>query len=212
MRRQRFTVLLALAAWLLVLTTPSLAAERVALVVGNADYDEAAAKLRNPVNDATAVAAALRRMGFQVIEGTDLDRDGFFDKIIEFDDAAREAEIALFFYAGHGLQVDGRNYLGPVDMKLERKQDLRRRAIDLVEVLEVMRGETNLVILDACRNNPLAAELARSLGLSRAVAVSRGLARVESTGEMLIAFATAKDDVADDGDGDHWGRLRKRAE
>ena len=202
MRTKRISVPLAAVAALL-LFLPALAAERVALVVGNADYDEAAAKLRNPVNDAAAVAAALRRMGFVVIEGTDLDRDGFFDKIIEFDDAAREAKIALFFYAGHGLQVDGRNYLGPVDMKLERKQDLSRRAIELGEVLEVMRSETNLVILDACRTNPLARGLARSLGLSRAVAVSRGLARVEKTRGMLIAFATAADDVAADGDGDH---------
>ena len=168
MRIKRIAVPLAAMAALL-LPRPALAAERVALVVGNADYEqEIAAKLKNPVNDATAVAAALRRMGFEVIEGTDLDRDGFFDKIIEFDDAAREAEIALFFYAGHGLQVDGRNYLGPVDMKLERKQDLSRHAIELGEVLEVMRSETNLVILDACRTNPLARGLARSLGLSRA--------------------------------------------
>ena len=96
-----------IAALLLFLLAPAaLAAERVALVVGNADYEQEIAALKNPVNDATAVAAALRRMGCEVIEGTDLDRDGFFDKIIEFDDAAREAEIALFFYAGHGLQVD----------------------------------------------------------------------------------------------------------
>ena len=201
-----FVAMLSLTGFLFVMEltgADAVAAERVALVVGNADYHEEDAKLRNPVNDATAMAAALRRMGFEVIEGKDLDRDGFFDKIIEFDDAARSAETALFFYAGHGLQVDGRNYLGPVDMRLQRKQDLSRRAIELGEVLEVMRSETNLVILDACRNNPLAAELARSLGLSRAVAASRGLARVEKTRGMLIAFATAGDKVAADGDGNH---------
>ena len=181
----------------------ALAAERVALVVGNADYEQEIAALKNPVNDATAVAAALRRMGFEVIEGTDLDRDGFFDKIIEFDDAAREAEIALFFYAGHGLQVDGRNYLGPVDLKLERKQDLSRRAIELADVMEVMRSETNLVILDACRNNPLAGELARSLGMSRAAVASRGLARVDSASGTLIAYATEPGAVAADGTEDH---------
>ena len=176
---------------------------RVALVVGNADYAEPAARLRNPVNDAASVAAALSRLGFKVIEGRNLDREGFFDKIVAFDDAARSAEMALFFYAGHGLQVDGRNYLGPIDMKLERRQDLSRRAIELGEVMAVMRSDTNLVVLDACRNNPLAAELARSLGLSREVAANRGLARVESAGEMLIAYATAPDDVAADGTGDH---------
>ena len=202
MRMRCFKVLWAVGL-LACLSAPVLAADRVALVVGNADYVEAAARLRNPVNDATGVAAALRRLGFEVIEGRNLDREGFFDKIVAFDDAARSAEMALFFYAGHGLQVNGRNYLGPVDMKLERRQDLSRRAIELAEVMEVMRSDTNLVILDACRNNPLAEELARSLGLSREVAASRGLAQVESTGEMLIAYATAPDDVAADGTGDH---------
>ena len=184
-------------------TTAAGAQKRVALVVGNAAYEQNVAALRNPVNDATAVAAALQRLGFAVIEGTDLDEDAFYDQIAAFDDAARDADVALFFYAGHGLQVDGRNYLAPVDLKLETRQDLRRHAIELAAVLEVMRSETNLVILDACRNNPLAADLARSLGMNRALAASRGLARVESTGEMLIAYATAPDDVAADGTGEH---------
>ena len=178
-------------------------AERVALVVGNGKYNEAAGALKNPVNDAAAVAAALRGLGFQVIEGRDLDEDRFYDKIAEFDVAARKAGMALFFYAGHGLQVEGRNYLMPVDLKLERKQDLKRGAVELADVLEVMRSETNLVILDACRNNPLAGELARSLGLSRAVAANRGLARVESTSGTLIAYATEPGAVAADGAGEH---------
>ena len=97
MKRQRFAIPFALAGWLLSFAAPIMAAERVALVIGNAAYHEAAARLRNPVNDASAVAAALRRMGFAVIEGTDLDRDAFFDKIIAFGDAARSAELALFF-------------------------------------------------------------------------------------------------------------------
>ena len=193
----------ALAIWLLALSAPVWAVERVALVVGNADYDEAAARLRNPVNDATAMAAALRRLGFRVIAGTNLDEDAFYDKIAAFEDAVSAAKIALFFYAGHGLQVDGRNYLAPVDLKLERKQDLKRGAVELADVLEVMRSETNLVILDACRTNPLAGHLARSLGMNRAAAASRGLARVESASGMLIAYATEPDDVASDGTGRH---------
>ena len=202
--RERFRMLLPLVGLLLVpALLPALAAERVALVVGNAAYQQEIAKLRNPVNDATAVGRALRRLGFEVIEGTDLNEDSFYDKIIAFDDAARGAKLALFFYAGHGLQVDGRNYLAPVDLKLERKQDLRRHAIELVAVLEVMRSETNLVILDACRNNPLARELARSLGLSRAAVASRGLARVESASGTLIAYATEPGSVAADGTGDN---------
>ena len=199
-RYQTFT---ALAVLLLALSAPALAAERVALVVGNAAYEQEIAALKNPVNDAAAVAAALRRLGFEVIEGRDLDEEAFYDKIVEFDDAGRAAKMALFFYAGHGLQVDGRNYLAPVDLKLETRQDLRRHAIELAAVLEVMRGETNLVILDACRNNPLAGELARTLGLSRTAVSSRGLARVDTAGGTLIAYATEPGAVAADGTGDH---------
>ena len=187
----------------MLLTAPALTAERVALVVGNAAYEREMAVLKNPGNDAAAVTVALRRLGFEVIEGRDLNEEDFYDKIIAFDDAARSARMTLFFYAGHGLQVDGRNYLAPVDLKLERKQDLRRHAIELAAVLEVMRSETNLVILDACRNNPLAGELARSLGMSRAAAASRGLARVESASGTLIAYATEPGAVAADGAGDH---------
>ena len=188
---------------LLTLTPVVGAAERVALVVGNAAYEQELAALKNPVNDATAVAAALRRLGFEVIEGRDVDEDAFYAKITAFEDAARSATIALFFYAGHGLQVAGRNYLAPVDLQLETRQDLRRHAIELAAVLEVMRSATNLVILDACRNNPLAGELARSLGLSREMAASRGLARVESASGTLIAYATEPGAVAADGLGKH---------
>ena len=201
MQLRRFTILAAG----LVLTwgVSALAAERVALVVGNAAYQQEIAALRNPVNDATAVAVALRRLGFEVIEGRDLNEDSFYDKIEAFDSAARTAKMALFFYAGHGLQVDGRNYLAPVDLRLETRQDLRRHAVELAAVLEVMRSETNVVILDACRNNPLAGELARSLGLSRAAVASRGLTRVESASGTLIAYATEPGSVAADGTGDH---------
>ena len=202
MWRRRFTMLLASAGLLLILVSPALA-DRVALVIGNAAYNQDDAKLKNPVNDATAVAAALRRLGFQVIAGKDLSEEDFYDKIEAFDNAARSAQVALFFYAGHGLQVNGRNYLAPVDLRLETRQDLRRHAIELAAVLEVMRSETNLVILDACRNNPLAGELARSLGLNRAMAASRGLTRVESASGTLIAYATEPGSVAADGTGDH---------
>ena len=199
----RLSSLLFPLAILLALATATGAETRVALVIGNAAYEQENAALKNPVNDAAAVAAALRRMDFEVIEGTNLDEEGFYDKIAAFDSAAHSATTALFFYAGHGLQVDGRNYLAPVDMKLERKQDLRRYAIELAAVLEVMHSETNLVILDACRNNPMAGELARAIGMTRAAAASRGLARVEETRDMLIAYATAPDDVAADGTGEH---------
>ena len=201
----RLSPLLLLLAILSVLATTVGAETRVALVIGNAEYQHDNAALKNPVNDANAVSAALRRMNFEVIEGTDLDEDGFYDKIAEFESVAQGSTIALFFYAGHGLQALGRNYLAPVDMKLEKRQDLRSHAIELAAVLEVMRGQTNVAILDACRNNPLAGSLARAMGMSRDKAAGRGLARlpVDNTSEVLIAYATAPDDVASDGTGKH---------
>ena len=201
-RVQAFKTLVVLAG-LVVLTSAARGAERVALVIGNADYHGAEAKLRNPVNDATAVAAALRRLGFEVIEGIDLDEDRFYERITAFDEAGRDSEMALFFYAGHGLQVEGHNYLAPVDLRLKTLQDLKRSAIELGDVLEVMRSETNLVVLDACRTNPLTSELAGSMGLSRAAVASRGLAGVVSAGGTLIAYATEPGSVAADGTGDH---------
>ncbi len=185
---------------LLTLTPAVGAAERVALVVGNAAYEQELTALKNPVNDATAVAAALRRLGFEVIEGRDVDEDAFYDKIMAFEAAARSAEVSLFFYAGHGLQVDGRNYLAPVDLQLETRQDLRRHAIELASVLEVMNSATNLVILDACRNYW---PLVRLLGASRLVTPNRGLARVESASGTLIAYAAEPGAVAADGLGKH---------
>ena len=176
------------------------AAERVALVIGNAAYVHTDA-LRNPGNDADAMAAALRRLGFEVVLGKDLDTDGFYDTLGAFDEASRGADVTLFFYAGHGLQVRGRNWLAPVDAKLESRLDLERGAVELDTVLEHMRGTKKLVFLDACRNNPLAGDLARTLGLSRTAATQRGLARVQSGSGTLIGYATAPDDVAADGAG-----------
>ena len=188
------------AALVLAFAGPVRPAERVALVVGNAAYKHTD-PLANPKNDAGDMAAVLADLGFQVIVGTDLDLDGFYEKIGEFTAASRNAKVSLFFYAGHGLQVLDRNYLAPVDAILEKKLDLRRRTIELDVVLGEMRSQTNLVFLDACRNNPLAGELARSMGLSRAQSANRGLARVEGGSEMFIAYATAPGEVAQDGEG-----------
>ena len=176
------------------------ASDRVALVVGNAAYEHTDA-LRNPGNDAEAMAAALERLGFEVVLGTDLDLDGFYDKLDEFDAASRGADVTLFFYAGHGLQVDGKNWLAPVDARLGSKLDLKRGAVELDTVLDQMRGTTKLVYLDACRTNPLARGLARSMGLTRTAAAERGLARVEDEPGTLIGYATAPGGVADDGGG-----------
>jgi Caspase domain len=183
--------------------TPSLAApgRRVALVVGNGEY-RSATPLANPVNDATDMARALRQLGFDVVEGKNLDRRGMDDSIREFGRKLDGADLALFFYAGHGLQVNGKNYLVPIDAKLERPGDLVLDAVDIGNVLAQMEAEkrVNLVFLDACRDNPLARSLARSLG-TRSSSVGQGLASIKSAIGTMIAYATQPDNVALDGSG-----------
>ena len=175
-----------------------LAAERVALVIGNGAYGGEVSPLRNPGNDARAVAGKLRGLGFAVVQGLDLDEDAFWSKVEEFAAKTKGAEAALLFYAGHGVQVDGENYLIPVDAgSLESKADLRRATLKLDDVLEMMAGRKNLVFLDACRNNPLGRGL-RSWGNGRGLAA----VSVESLGrEFLIAYAAAKGQTAADGAG-----------
>ncbi|MFL9823895.1 NADase-type glycan-binding domain-containing protein [Rhodoplanes sp. SY1] len=182
-------------------TTPVQAQERVALVIGNGAY-RAATPLPNPPNDAADVAAALRRIGFTVIEGRDLDKPALEDKIRAFGRALDRASVALFFYAGHGLQVAGKNYLVPVDARLERPGDLSFETVEVGQVLGQMEAEArvNLVFLDACRDNPLARTLARSLG-TRSASVGTGLASIQSAVGTMIAYATQPDNVALDGEG-----------
>jgi formylglycine-generating enzyme required for sulfatase activity len=183
--------------------SPACANTRVALVIGNGAYQNAA-KLANPANDAGDVAQLLRRVGFDVIDGRDLDQRAMVEKIREFGRKLERADVALFFYAGHGLQVAGKNYLVPIDAKLERPGDLNFETIDLAQVQAQMAAENrvNLIFLDACRDNPLARTLARSMGGgTRAIAVSQGLASVQSTVGTMIAYATQPDDVALDGQG-----------
>lgn len=184
------------------LAGPALATpDRVALVIGNGAYKNAA-RLPNPSNDAAAVAEALRRIGFDVIEGRDLAKRPMEEKIIEFSRKLDRASLALFFYAGHGMQVGGRNYLLPIDATLERPGDLSFETIDLSQVLGQMEAEkrVNLVFLDACRDNPFARSLARSMG-ARSAAVGQGLASIQSAVGTMIAYATQPDNVALDGRG-----------
>ena len=185
---------------LAVLSLPVPAAQRVALVIGNAEYRHTA-PLRNPRNDAADVARALEGLGFDVIEGIDADKSAFGSMLREFAKAARGAEVTLFFYAGHGLQVEGENYLVPIDARLADEVDLDLEAFELAKFMRQMRGGTNLVILDACRDNPLASNLVRSMGPTRSAAVGRGLGRVETGSGTLIAYATQPGNVADDGEG-----------
>jgi tetratricopeptide (TPR) repeat protein len=174
---------------------------KVALVIGNSQY-RFSNQLANPANDAADIAAALRRLGFEVVEGKDLDRRGMEDAIRQFGRKLERADLALFFYAGHGLQVNNKNYLVPVDARLERSGDLALDALDMDIVLAQMEAEkrVNLIFLDACRDNPFAGNLSRSLA-ARSGSVGRGLARVQSAIGTLIAYATQPDNVALDGDG-----------
>jgi hypothetical protein len=174
---------------------------RVALVIGNGNY-RFATRLGNPSNDASDIASALRKLGFEVIEGRDLDKRGIEDKLREFSRKLAGAKLALFFYAGHGMQVAGKNYLVPVDAKLEQPGDLRLDTIDMADVLSQMEAEprVNLVFLDACRDNPLARSFARSMG-ARSASVGQGLAPLQSAIGTMIAYATQPDAVALDGEG-----------
>jgi Tfp pilus assembly protein PilF len=174
---------------------------RVALVIGNGKYQHAA-QLPNPPNDAADIAKALRKLGFDVVEGRDLGKRDMEDKIREFGRKLEKADLALLFYAGHGMQVGGKNYLVPVDAKLERAGDLSLDTIEVGQILAQMEAEkrVNLVFLDACRDNPLARSFSRTLG-TRSTSVGAGLAAIHSAVGTLIAYATQPENVALDGDG-----------
>lgn len=173
-------------------------ARRVALVIGNGSYEEAGT-LANPVNDAIDMAAKLRAVGFEVIEGHDLGKRDLERKIGEFADALDGSGVGLFFYAGHGLQVNERNYILPVDAKLDVQVKLSLEAVPMDEILDIMEQQTktSLVFLDACRNNPFG----RSKKSRSAVPLQQGLAQFESTRSSYIAFSTLPGSVAQDGRG-----------
>ena len=179
----------------------AMAAKRVALVIGNSAYANAPA-LTNPKNDAEDMAAALKALGFTVILGTDLDKRAMDRKILEFEGALSGAEAGVFHYSGHGLQVAGVNYLVPVDAELESAAALDFEAVRLDLVQRTMERETktNILFLDACRNNPLTRNLARALG-TRSVDIGHGLAPAESGVGTLISFSTQPGNVALDGSG-----------
>jgi uncharacterized caspase-like protein len=190
---------LAAQAW----AAPAWAEKRAALVIGNAAYVNSGA-LANPVNDANDVAAVLGKMGFEVLLGVDLDKRGFDLKVREFARTLAQADVALFYYAGHGLQVSGRNFLVPVDARLETERDLDFEGVGLDFVLKQMElereGKTNIVLLDACRDNPLARNLARTMG-TRSANVGQGLAQVRTGVGTFIAYSTQPGNVALDGQG-----------
>jgi uncharacterized caspase-like protein len=193
--------ILCILAVFLIWAMPAHAERRVALVIGNSAYEHVP-QLANPKNDAADMAKKLEKLGFEVVVGEDLDLTGMRSKAREFIAKLDGADIALFFYAGHGLQVNGNNYIAPVDAKLATHLDLEFETLPINLVMSAMEQSTkvNLVFLDACRDNPLAENLARSMG-TRSGAVGRGLAKLGSGVGSLIAFATQPGNVALDGEG-----------
>ncbi len=172
--------------------------KRVALVIGNGAYTKD--WLPNPTNDAEALSAALQRLDFEVLTYKDLPFAALKEALRDFGRALKQAHTALFFYAGHGLQVKGENYIVPTDATLESEADVYLELIAVQTVLAQMEigNRTSIVILDACRNNPLARNLARAMG-TRSVSIGEGLGRLESGVGTYIAFATAANKVASDG-------------
>lgn len=166
---------------------------RVALVIGNSSYREA--PLKNPANDAKAMAAALQKRGFKVILRQDATKSDMENAVAEFGEQLSQDAVGLFFYAGHGMQVNGRNYLVPTDAKITSEQRVRLETLDVDIVLDQMqavRARVSMVILDACRNNPFERRF-RSFG--------GGLAQINAPEGTIIAYATAPGKVASDGDG-----------
>ena len=188
---------------LLLLSGMPLQAEgkKVALVIGNSSYVHTP-RLENPKNDAADVSVALKKLGFVVVEGRDLDKAAMDRTIRDFAGALNGAHVGLFFYAGHGLQVGGQNYLVPIDAKLSTASavDFEMVRLELVHRTMEREANTNILIMDACRDNPLARNLARALG-TRSTQIGRGLASVESGEGTLISFSTQPGNVALDGTG-----------
>lgn len=191
------------AVWaLLSIAIPASAEMRVALVIGNSNYEHANA-LTNPKNDAHDIAAKLTALGFDVVHGVDLTVQSFNYKLREFAGKLRRADVALLFYAGHGVAVGGINYLVPVDAQLDSEGDLEIEAVSLATIQRIMesRPRTNILIFDACRNNPFTRSISRSLGKNRSSLVRSGWASVDPATGTYISFATKPGDVASDGEG-----------
>ncbi|MDM8558514.1 caspase family protein [Candidatus Parabeggiatoa sp. HSG14] len=164
-----------------------------ALVIGNGDYDYS--PLQNPVNDAKAMTDALFNLGFHVTRATNLDHQTMKNVVEDFKNKLSPNGIALFYFSGHGAQVHGENFLLPVNNDINGEDELQKKAISAQNVLAMMKDVNkgvNLLVLDACRNNPYKGEKRGT---------PRGLARMESPRGALIAFAAAPGQAASDGDG-----------
>jgi hypothetical protein len=173
---------------------------RVAFVVGNGTYKNVS-PLPNPPIDAKSMAGVLRNVGFDVVEGTNLTRDKMTERLLEFGKKAQGADVAVFFYAGHGIAINGNNYLLPIDADIKSEMDVKLGAainIDLTLDQTMGDAKVKLVFLDACRDNPFAAKI-KSNSATRSVSVQSGLAEMKSGEGTLIAFATGPGQTALDG-------------
>lgn len=169
------------------------AQRRTALVIGNANYE--VGQLRNPINDATDMSAALKQLGFDVITLKDANHEEMEDAVDEFNQRLRQGGLGLFYYAGHGVQVQGENYLIPIDARLKRQEDVRYKTLALGQVLGALkdaRNQLNLVLLDACRDNPFTQSWRSS---------TQGLAVVAAARGTLIGYAAGPGEKAADGRG-----------
>jgi hypothetical protein len=174
--------------------------KRVALVIGNSIYRNVPT-LPNPANDAADIGAALNRLGFAVTLVTNASFDQMRRGLIAFGRDAAGADMAAVFFAGHGMEISGENWLIPVDAELKKDTDAANEAVSLRSVILQVSNTTSLglVILDACRNNPFAAKMSRSLALR--AAIGGGLGRIEPVGNVLVAYAARDGTTALDGDG-----------
>jgi uncharacterized caspase-like protein len=166
---------------------------RLALVIGNGKYPTA--PLRNPPNDARAMAHALRNVGFDVVTHENLGQKEMRRAILEFGGRLVSGGVGLFYFSGHGLQVSGRNYMIPVDAVINAENEVEVEAVDVASVLarlETAKNRLNIVILDACRDNPFARSFKST---------ARGLASIDAPSGTLIAYATAPGKLARDGEG-----------
>ena len=189
------------------------ASERIAFIMGNSSY-LLTSPLKNPTNDAVALAAALERLGFVVDCALDLSLKATESRFSAFAQRLGGSKVVFFYYAGHGIQVDGRNYLVPVDFDPRGNSAFEDRLISMDKILNEITGgqRVNIVILDACRNNPLASELSAEIQSGRYMTLSKdraipvigkGLAEIKGSIGTLIAYATQPGNVASDGDGKH---------
>jgi outer membrane protein assembly factor BamD (BamD/ComL family) len=193
--------LIAVGLLLLLSDAVAMAEKRVALVVGNSTY-QATARLTNPARDAESVANMLKKSGYQVTLVKDVGYLDFKRAIRAFEDSAGDADVAVIFYAGHGIEIAGTNYLIPVDAKLANDRDASDEAIDLNRLISTVDGVKGLrlIILDACRDNPFMSRMKRRQAQRQ---ITSGLGPVNVGSETFVAFAAARGATADDGDGDH---------